>query len=334
MRHPLIPAVAAATLLFCLATAGSLPAASPQQRQAQARQNVERLSAELGESRGRLDRVTDEARRKATIEDRYSGLIAASDRRSAELGKRLARAERQLGAARQRLGRARDALSGRLVEIYMGGRAEVADLALSSGSFADLASVPVYLRALTDADSRLAARVADLRQRLAGRTDELTEARDRVERHRAALAEARSGIAAARAAAEASAARLASVNAEREGRIGQLKANINTWQKQIERRERRRQVDAADAAREAERTVERQLGGPYSIPAYIVMCESGGNYSALNASSGAGGAYQIMPSTWAAYGGSGLPHQAPKAEQDRIAAQIWADSGPAAWSCA
>ena len=57
------------------------------------------------------------------------------------------------------------------------------------------------------------------------------------------------------------------------------------------------------------------------------MCESGGNYSALNPSSGAGGAYQILPSTWELYGGKGAPHEAPKAEQDRIAAEIWADSG-------
>jgi muramidase (phage lysozyme) len=75
------------------------------------------------------------------------------------------------------------------------------------------------------------------------------------------------------------------------------------------------------------------LGGPYAIPTYIVMCESGGNYSALNPSSGAGGAYQIIPSTWAAYGGEGTPHTASKAEQDAIAAQIWADSGPSAWVC-
>jgi muramidase (phage lysozyme) len=64
------------------------------------------------------------------------------------------------------------------------------------------------------------------------------------------------------------------------------------------------------------------------------MCESGGNYQALNASSGAGGAYQILPSTWRLYGGEGLPNEAPPAEQDRIAAMIWADSGPGAWECA
>ena len=49
------------------------------------------------------------------------------------------------------------------------------------------------------------------------------------------------------------------------------------------------------------------------------MCESGGNYGAVNPSSGAGGAYQILPSTWELYGGQGEPQDAPKAEQDSIA---------------
>jgi hypothetical protein len=64
-----------------------------------------------------------------------------------------------------------------------------------------------------------------------------------------------------------------------------------------------------------------------------VQCESGGDYSAVNPSSGAGGAYQILPSTWHAYGGAGLPQDAPKAEQDRIAAEIYARQGSSAWVC-
>jgi peptidoglycan hydrolase-like protein with peptidoglycan-binding domain len=73
--------------------------------------------------------------------------------------------------------------------------------------------------------------------------------------------------------------------------------------------------------------------GGYTIPSGIVQCESGGDYSAVNSSSGAGGAYQIMPSTWAAYGGQGLPQDAPKSEQDAIAAKIYASQGSSAWSC-
>lgn len=71
----------------------------------------------------------------------------------------------------------------------------------------------------------------------------------------------------------------------------------------------------------------------YSIPSRVVQCESKGNYSAVNSSSGAGGAYQILPSTWRAYGGSGSPQNASKSQQDAIAAKIWAASGSSAWSC-
>lgn len=74
--------------------------------------------------------------------------------------------------------------------------------------------------------------------------------------------------------------------------------------------------------------------GGWAIPGYIVQCESGGNWGAVNSSSGAGGAYQIMPSTWQAYGGSGLPENASPAEQSAIARKIWNSAGPSAWSCA
>jgi hypothetical protein len=79
-----------------------------------------------------------------------------------------------------------------------------------------------------------------------------------------------------------------------------------------------------------------QSGGSsgYSIPSYIVQCESGGNWHAVNPSSGAGGAYQIMPSTWRAYGGTGLPQNASPGEQSAIASKIWSSSGPGAWQCA
>lgn len=74
-------------------------------------------------------------------------------------------------------------------------------------------------------------------------------------------------------------------------------------------------------------------GGRWSIPSYIVQCESGGNYRALNPS-GAGGAYQIMPGTWSAYGGSNVaPQNASPAEQDAVAARIYRAQGAAPWVC-
>ncbi|HKT83028.1 MAG TPA: transglycosylase family protein, partial [Solirubrobacterales bacterium] len=126
-------------------------------------------------------------------------------------------------------------------------------------------------------------------------------------------------------------AHLQAIEASRQAALSKLKGSIGDWVKEIQAA-RAAQAERI-SAEEAEGEVERWLGGPYAIPAYIVMCESGGNYGALNPSSGAGGAYQILPSTWELYGGQGEPQNAPKAEQDRIAAEIWADSGPSAWVC-
>jgi len=60
--------------------------------------------------------------------------------------------------------------------------------------------------------------------------------------------------------------------------------------------------------------------------------ESGGDWHAVNPSSGAGGRYQIMPSTWAQYGGTGLPQDASPAEQTAIAERIMQSVGPSAWA--
>ncbi len=184
-----------------------------------------------------------------------------------------------------------------------------------------------YLQRIQDSDTALAARVEQVRNRVRHELDLVAALKARVDAYNEELAAARSEIAAVRARAEETAARLDSLAAERSAALSKLKLRIGQWVKEIQ---------AAEAASRAaaEETVGRWLGGPYTIPTYIVMCESGGNYGAVNPGSGAGGAYQILPSTWALYGGRGAPQDAPKAEQDRIAAEIWADSGGGAWVCA
>jgi hypothetical protein len=67
------------------------------------------------------------------------------------------------------------------------------------------------------------------------------------------------------------------------------------------------------------------------LPTCTWQPESGGDWKAVNPSSGAGGRYQILPSTWAAYGGTGLPQDASPAEQSAIAEKIMHSQGPSAW---
>lgn len=67
-------------------------------------------------------------------------------------------------------------------------------------------------------------------------------------------------------------------------------------------------------------------GECWAIPYYIVACESGGDLGAQNASSGAYGAYQLL--------GHGEYPGMPKAEQDAIAAGLWAGgAGRSNWVC-
>lgn len=77
------------------------------------------------------------------------------------------------------------------------------------------------------------------------------------------------------------------------------------------------------------------------IPAYICQRESGFSYTALNPSSGAGGMYQLMPSTADAvarqigrYDLVGVPpHLMAAADQDLLAATLWAGgAGCAHWN--
>jgi hypothetical protein len=63
----------------------------------------------------------------------------------------------------------------------------------------------------------------------------------------------------------------------------------------------------------------------------IISHESGGNPHAVNRSSGAGGLFQFLPSSWRAYGGSGEPQNASVAEQWRVARNAYARSGFAPW---
>lgn len=292
-----------------------------------ARGEAASLGAEIRATQEELAATEAEAVEAAARERQLNDLLVHGRERAARLAAKVEQSEGELEAERRRLRRARSALAQRLVAIYESGSPSSASVILASGDFDQLATRTEYLQRIEESDTQLAARVEQVRDQVR-RELELVEAlKARVVAYNQRLAAAHAEIDAVRDRAEVAASRLDELAASRAASLAGLKDRIGEWVSEIE---------AAEAAsREAaEETVGRWLGGPYSIPTYIVMCESGGNYSALNPGSGAGGAYQILPSTWDLYGGQGAPHEAPKAEQDRIAAEIWADSGGSAWVCA
>jgi len=325
-------ACAAACALLVAVPARAADVDALQSKVDAARSQATSLAADLSAKQGALLTAEGEAAAAAAKEQRLSGLLAVGEERAGELAARVGQAEDDLAAAKRRLARARAVLAARLVAIYMSGTPDTASVVLGSGDFDDLAAQSDYLRAIEESDSELAARVEDVRDEVHGALAAVREAKARVDAYNDRLAAARSQISAVRAEAEASAGRLRSLAAEREAALASLRSSIGGWEEDI--RAAQAAAAATAAAGDPAAEVERWLGGPFSIPTEIVMCESGGNYGALNPSSGAGGAYQIIPSTWELYGGEGAPHEASKAEQDSIAAQIWADSGSGAWVCA
>lgn len=74
----------------------------------------------------------------------------------------------------------------------------------------------------------------------------------------------------------------------------------------------------------------------WAIPAYIVECESGFDFTP-DFGLTFGGAYGILVSTWHLYGGGKWASQAnyaPPYAQHIVASRIWHDVGPSAWACA
>lgn len=322
------PAVAFLALaLLTVATARAADVGALRDKVGGAREEAASLGAEIRDTQERLAATEAEAAAAASRERHLTDLLAHGRERAARLAAKVKRSQQHLEAERARLRRARGALADRLVAIYMSGSPSTASIVLGSGDINELEVRTEYLQRIEDSDTELAARVQQVRDSLRHELELVAALKARVDTYNERLAAARSEIASVRSRAQEAAARLDSLSAERSSSLAELKSRIGQWVGEIE---------AAEAAsREAaEETVGRWLGGPFSIPTYIVMCESGGNYGAVNPRSGAGGAYQILPSTWDLYGGQGAPQDAPKAEQDRIAAEIWADSGGSAWVCA
>ncbi len=322
------PAVAlVAVALLTVATAHAANVGALRDQVGGAREEAASLGAEIRDTQERLATTEAEATAAAARERHLTDLLAHGRERAARLAAAVERSERHLSAERSRLRRARRALAQRLVGIYESGTPSTASIVLGSGDINELEVRTEYLQRIEDSDTELAARVEQVRNQVRHELRLVAALKARVDAYNEELASARAEIASVRSRAEETAVRLDSLAAERSASLAQLKSRIGQWVGEIE---------AAEAASRAaaEETVGRWLGGPYSIPTYIVMCESGGNYSAVNPGSGAGGAYQVLPSTWELYGGQGAPQDAPKAEQDRIAAEIWADSGGSAWVCA
>jgi septal ring factor EnvC (AmiA/AmiB activator) len=322
------------TIAGLLAMAGPANAQSISDLQAQisaAQGEAQSLASQVQAKTDQLAAAHQQAAQAAARELQLSTVLAAGQEREAELESQVNQTHDELVKARAQLRRALKALSDRLVAIYQGDAPDAASLLLDAHGYDDLQTRADLLGRIQQADEQLAARIRQLREQVANKLDAAEAAHERQVAYNQQVAAERDQAAAVRANAESAAAALEQARAEQAAAIDSLRSQIGGWTSEVE------QLQAAQAEAASQATATQEVlswVGDWAIPSAIVNCESGGNWNAVNPSSGAGGAYQILPSTWRLYGGSGSPQDASPAEQSRIAAQIWADSGSSAWECA
>ena len=226
---------------------------------------------------------------------------------------------------KRRLAEDRDDLAAQLVADYKYTDPDIVSLVVGADNFADLVERVKLVKRLQERNGEIVARVHAARDetdrtadRLADLETEQQETAAAVERRRNALASMRAGLAQRQATlSRVRAARAQALAGTRAGRASAESA-----------------LNKLIAEREAAARATSS-GGPWAIPWPIVQCESGGQNLPPN-SAGASGYYQMLPSTWRGLGGS-TPHayQASKAEQDRLAAKLWAGgAGARNWVCA
>jgi septal ring factor EnvC (AmiA/AmiB activator) len=324
-RRTLLALACAAAILMAVGV--SLAAAEPSLKDQidSAKSNAGQLSDRVTAQTERIVSLTEQAHRAGAQAMVVAAQVERTQTRARELAAELQAAETKLDRLRAEYSAAVKQLEERLVAIYESDTPDELTVLLNSNGYDDLATRSAYLDALHNADRRVAEQVASLRDQVAEHVHRVADLKQQADGEAQQLSAARASLIASQQAADQAAAAVTAARSQTEASLSDAKGQVAQLEQRLIEQEQRAAFGAGTPA---------YLGGPYAIPTYIVLCESGGNYHALNPSSGAGGAYQILPSTWRAYGGEGLPQDAPQAEQDRIAAEIWRDSGPSAWSCA
>jgi predicted nucleic acid-binding Zn-ribbon protein len=323
--------------LFALALALALPVsgadaadvaglqARVDQAKTQARSlaaNVELRTAELGAA---TSRAVAASHRQQALEVS----LAEGRARLGRLKFAAAQAHERLLDAQARYRRSQRQLSRRLVAIYKADTPDLTTVLLESDGFNDLLTRVAYLKEINTADTALVQRVEALRDGVRGWLERVRDLRGLASDQVVRIASARDAVVQIRAQAEARAATLRRARAAQQAALATLRSRMAGWTAQV------RALQAASGqGGSAGQTVGRWLGD-FSIPTPIVMCESGGNYNAINPSSGAGGAYQMLPETYKGLGGKyKAPQVAPKWEQDQLAAKLWnGGAGRGNWAC-
>ncbi len=345
-RRTVKPLIAGAATVALLAVAAAVPiesSADPSLGQlnsqlSQVHQQQQSLASSVSSLDGLISSLDSQI---ALVESREAALrveLASDQAKLAAVQTALQKERARLEMLIARLGRARMLLGRQLVSNYEGDKPDLVAVVLEAHGFKDLLDQLNYLHyaeqqqqgiiALTKQAKADAAAAAKRLAQLEVTDRQITEQTgQRVD----ALAGMNSLLHSRQAAEQqARAAREQALQASRQ-RGAQLQSQIS----KIEAAQAAAAAAAASSPAPFGGQASLGAGGGWAIPWPIVLCESGGQNLSPN-SAGASGYYQIIPGTWALFGGSGpAAYLASKSEQDAVASRIWnGGAGASNWVCA
>ncbi len=294
---------------------------------------VEGARAEVRELEAELVRLGDEAGAAAAAH-------AEARARADGVRARIRATAASLREAREAHEIAVERLSERLVSIYVQEPPSLVEVVLASGDLTDALAAQAALEAIGDRDARIVATLERTRARLTRLRAELIDRRALADR---ALEEAAGRLARMEALLRGRRALLAQATSALESVVGQegrrerpaarreRAAAIESGGRRVEESVRRDARPGPDPAPAAPEPVETPGAPSREVLERIARCESGGNPRAVSASGQYRGKYQFSQGTWEGVGGTGDPAAATEAEQDKRAAILYAQSGPAPW---
>jgi peptidoglycan hydrolase CwlO-like protein len=341
----------AATAVAVLVALAALPAGSsadPSLGQLQSQLSNQRAKQQhLQDSVGGLNKLVSSLDSQISLVQNREAAVEselADDRQQLASAQAALKRERQLLVLlRARLARARTALSKQLVSSYESSQPDLVDVVLESHGFNDLLERITYLKSAEHQQQGIIkiTRLAKARADAAAKRMAALEAKDRQITADAAIrARALAGMQSLLtskqdALKQARAIQQEALDSSR-ARSSQLQSSISKIEAQQAAAAQAQQSQSSSSSGSGP-GVGPALGpsGGWAIPYPIVLCESGGQNLPPN-SAGASGYYQIIPSTWAGFGGTGpAAYLASKAEQDAVASRIYnGGAGVSNWDCA
>lgn len=298
----------------------------------------------IGAKRGQVRALEAEVLRIDAQANEAADAHAAAVQRARDLRARITETARGLAEARAARAIALRRLSERVVGLYAQDTPSLIEVLLASGGLTAAMDTQDAIEAIGEQDraivesidatkARLTRLKADLEGDRAGVEASVAESADRLAELRGLIGDRRAALHDARGALDTLVANRAGAASDARAAAADAAAERALLRRATPAPSAGAAPDSgpAPATDAAPTPTAAPAGDVMSALARIAQCESGGNPQAVSASGQYRGKYQFDLGTWQSLGGSGDPAAASEAEQDRIAALLYARSGPAPW---